>query len=473
MQRRIRATDDGATLVLVLVFVGVFGVLLAAVLNETSGGLKRTIVTRSFNEKVYAADAGIDAAIQTARLSDTLCPVTGSTGTLAPLTVNGKSVTVTCRTVSGSSLGAGGFALVTTDPTASSITTSGGGTKTIRGDIFASGLGNPSNFVVDHGRILEHNSTCSIGGAAPAATNWIPSIENGTAAGQTPVPPYSYACTGTSWNTVVPTVPSLGTPPLAHTALPDKVSGTCSIFRPGTYASGINLSASNYLSSGVYYFPTGQIYLKQKTLIGGAPASGDTNVNGDAACGSDADLTAAAAGKETIQGTGVTIVLGGDANLDVDNPGGRVEFFTRTGGGAGEGTQGVSLITVATTGGGWTASTRSLTQTVLLLGTGNTPAFSAHGLVYVPGHFIDFNATNDVTAQLVGGVVTGRLNLQSSASAGGLSVSLQSGPGRRRLELVSTASSPGERDIVSSAVIDIQNDSSRTIAINSWLTHGN
>lgn len=464
-----RHSDEGATLVLVLLFITVFGVLLAAVLSETSGGLERTLVTRSYDEKVYAADGGIDAAIQTLRVNDTLCPTTGSTGSLGPLNINGKQVSVTCRTLSGGSLGANGYALVTTDPSDLSLQTQSGGIKTIRGDVFATGLGNPTNLVIDHGRLLENTATCSAGSSAPSNLSWVPTVAGG------PVPPYGYTCTPSTWTSIVTSPPTLGTPPLPHGPLADKVknSGKCSVFRPGTYASGITLNESNYLASGTYYFPSGQIYLKQQTLIGGTPASGDTPINGDAACGSDSDLAASVAGKETIQGTGVTIVLGGDANILTDNPGGRIELFTRTGGGSGEGTPGVSLTTVPAGAAGWAVSTRSLTDAVLTVGTGNTPAFSAHGLVYAPGHFIDFNATNDVKAQLVGGVIVGRLMLQSSASAAGLGISLQSGPGRRRTEITSTASRSGERDIVSTAVVDIANDANRTPSIDSWLTHGN
>ena len=95
--RRVDLQDDeGATLVLVLVFLAVFGVLISLVLGQTDTSLKRTLVTRENEIKVYAADAGIEAGLVNLRNDDTAC---ATSGTLLSTTVSGKAVTVTCPAV--------------------------------------------------------------------------------------------------------------------------------------------------------------------------------------------------------------------------------------------------------------------------------------------------------------------------------------------------------------------------------------
>src|SRR4051812_8284605 len=151
--------DQGASLVIVLAFLAVFGVLVVLLLGQTTTSFGRTLVSRTYNEKSFAADAGVDAAITRLRADDTLCPKAGATGALTPLSVNSKTVTVTCRTISGSSAGAGGYALITTDPGGSSFDTQsgGGGEKRIIGSVYSSGFTNSVDVFVKNGFVREFN----------------------------------------------------------------------------------------------------------------------------------------------------------------------------------------------------------------------------------------------------------------------------------------------------------------------------
>lgn len=478
-----RARDDGgATLVLVLIFIGVFGLVGAALLGQTTSNFGRSIVTKAYQEKVYAADAGVDATITDLRADDTLCPKTGSTATLPTMTVNGKSVVRTCETLSGNSLGANGYALIATDGTVKSFETQsgGGGVKKIGGSVFVSRLADDIDVVVDKGSITEHTSatSCSTGADRPANLLFTPSLSGGSVvstAGSTPVPPYSYSCSSTVWSSIDPgktlptTLPTVHSSPLRDAAVGS--GGSCYVFRPGTYTSGITFGTHNYLGSGVYYFPSGDVRLKSQDVVAGAAASGDSNINGTTACATDADVpTGGSLGGDNPSGTGATIILGGNARLLIDNPGGVLEIYTRTGGAASEsGSQNVSVMTVPSgAAAGWTASTRTVSDPVVQVGTGSTPAFAAHGMLYMPSSMLDMNATNSSVAQLVGGVVAGRVLFQASASASGIGISIASGSGRRRIEVTSTASQAGGRTIVSKAVVDIANDSSRTVTLDSW-----
>lgn len=468
--------DDGATLVLVLAFLAIFGLLISALLSQTDTSLKRTLTTRQLDQKVYAADAGIDAGIVALRNDPTLCSGPGRTGTLPSPSVNGHATTVSCTGLSGSSLGARGYALITTDPTTSSLTTQSGGTKKVEGSVYASGLSDSVDLAVDKGDVLEARSA----GTCSGSTDKPGGLQVG------PAPPYAYRCTTTSWTSLVdaPALPS--SRPEDHlSAQPDLVVGSgasaCYVFRPGTYWNGIVFGPRNYFASGTYYFPgggatlpdgttapasAGELRLTSAALVAGAVSPGDAQINADGPCSGDGALAAVLPGSEPITGTGVTLVLGGDSRLVADNPGGQVEVHRRAGGGV----EGVSVLAVPSGAPSpWNPSTLTLTQPLLQVGTGNTPSLSVHGMVYAPGKLMDFNATNDVKAQLVGGVVIGRFQLQTSASTSGVGIRLLSGGGRRRVTVVSTAlGTGGSRDITSRAVVDIENDTARTASVVGW-----
>jgi len=453
-----------------------------AVLGQTTSNFGRSTVTKAYQQKVYAADAGVDATITALRADDSLCPQPGSATTLPTLAVNGKSVTRTCQTLSGNALGANGYALIATDGSVKSFETQsgGGGVKKISGNVFASRLADDVDVVVEKGSVQEHASgtSCASGTDRPTNLLFTPSLSGSTvvnAAGPTPVPPYSYSCTSTSWTSLDPgkTLPT--TVPTVHASpLRDAVSTTdssCYIFRPGTYTNGIAFGTHNYLGSGVYYFPSGDIRIKSQDVVAGSKAAGDSNINSTAACATDAEVpTGGSLGGDDPSGTGATIILGGTARLIVDNPSGQLEIFTRSGGGASEtGSQGVSVMSVPTgAASGWTPTVRSVSDPLVQVGTGSTPAFAAHGMIYLPSFMLDMNATNASVAQLVGGVVAGRVLFQASASASGIGISIASGAGRRRIEVTSTATETGARSIVSKAVIDIANDANRTVTVDSW-----
>ena len=457
--------DEGATLVLVLVFLAVFGVLISLVLGQTDTSLKRTLVTRENEIKVYAADAGIEAGLVNLRNDDTAC---ATSGTLLSTTVSGKAVTVTCQPVSGGLLGARGYALITTSPSDSLATQGGGGgVKKIQGKVFATSIDDAINLTVEGGAVAERRSasTCATNGDLPSGLV------------VTPSPPYRYSCTPDDWTALDP-APALGTAPALHASpTADRVITTggsaCHVFRPGTYSNGIVFGPRNYLTSGIYYFPTGIVKVQSQDVVAGAPASGDTQINDQAACATDAALAVTNPPLQRIQGTGAKIVLGGSARLLVDSPAGELEVYTRTGGPASEGTAGVSIYRVGTSppasSPAWVPSTVPLSVPLIQVGTGNTPDLAVHGLIYVPGGFTDFNATNAARAQLVGGIVTGRLLFQSSSGVSGLNISAGSGPGSRRVQLVSVATGNG-RPVTSRVVVDVQNDVGRTASVSSWLT---
>lgn len=100
--------ERGATLMLALAFLLLFSVVVAAVLVQTQTGLKTTSAVTSHDDKLYAADGGIDYGIQKVRTTASLCPdVASGQQSVGTIDLNGRTVTVTCKTLSGDN-GAGG-----------------------------------------------------------------------------------------------------------------------------------------------------------------------------------------------------------------------------------------------------------------------------------------------------------------------------------------------------------------------------
>ena len=90
-----RASDRGGVLVLVLVFVVVFGAVITGLLNYADSQLKVFQQFRTQRSQMYAAAGATDAAIQYLRYNKTR----GAFGTTCPtftLTINSVPATVTC-----------------------------------------------------------------------------------------------------------------------------------------------------------------------------------------------------------------------------------------------------------------------------------------------------------------------------------------------------------------------------------------
>ena len=85
--------EEGVSLVLALVFLSLFAIFVAALLSQVDTNIRVTEhLVRPANAQLYAADAGVDYAIQKLRTDPEFClgpPVT--------LQINGRTVSVTCE----------------------------------------------------------------------------------------------------------------------------------------------------------------------------------------------------------------------------------------------------------------------------------------------------------------------------------------------------------------------------------------
>jgi hypothetical protein len=419
--------EEGASLVLALAFLGLLGVFVASVLSFGAVSFQNTVVTRSHEDRLYAADGGIEWGVQQLA-GEGVCPAVtgafeGGVGTF-PTQLNGKSVTVECMTT----------AVDTTTETTGSTSPLIGNYSAIIGTggiQFVNDLAKQAPTFLFKGDVYSQGAI-TIGGTHRAEIDGSLQLET------QPCTPANVYPTGACTTAVPPnlpdptptvTIPSTAPPPQTVTLNGD----SCTILYPGKYGSGgrsMPTFAGNgryYLASGTYYFnDTGPLALKGE-IFGGEPASTDTKRLTSTPCANDADAHNAQT-SFTAVGKGVTFILGGDADFRTQsaNPGTRVELFTRESPESGA-TPGVTIWargdTQFTSGDAYNPRHGS--------GTGGAPIGSEHklasvvlhGLTYVPGYVVSLNkepinpAVNG-TSMFLGGLVAEKLLINIDGNNG-------------------------------------------------------
>lgn len=464
---RLRRDEAGASLVIVLVLISVFGLILSALLTEASASIQYTKTVDKRESKVYAADAGVSLAIQQVRQNNELCPEPGSTATVPLSTaINGQNVSVTCTGTTGSALGGRGFAIQVresstgTPGTLHSVSGSGAD-KIVKGPVFVDGTVDlQASVSVQRGRFYHKSSSCN---AASLPSNLTLETSLG----------YSYVCTSTA-PVALPTndPPPSGVPAAAPTATTD-ASG-CKTFYPGTYTTMPTLATDNYFVSGVYYFNfAGTLALDGKWVYGGVVGASETRVLDDTK--RTVPACAKVSNPSGYTGTGVKIILGNTAAFNLSK--GHMELFARQDASgvspAPSGTNGISIVAVPSSWTGWTPSTAG-TAVVDLSSNLNNSDLSLHGLIWARDQRVNLGSVNGAVAQALGGIVANYVDLQSSASAGdAFEVSVVAGdPDPRYVKLEATVSESGAKDVKSTAIIVLDNNIDTAPTIQSWRTRG-
>lgn len=222
-----RRDDDGAALLLALIFIGVVGALITALLPYAQAGISEASVARDVRSIQNAVDGGVEGAIGQARPillrpgGLTTCPDYAST---YPTTVAGKTTTtavhVTCT------LTAGGFSTGPDVPpyaiyaTNGDVVTSGNHTLSVDGGMFVNGNiatsgGSGTKYLVIGDAIVTSGHSCTAvtavpGPACPGTVPPTPSADYDSALGpdaasaQTtidslPKDPYGTCSAGTSY----------------------------------------------------------------------------------------------------------------------------------------------------------------------------------------------------------------------------------------------------------------------------------
>jgi Tfp pilus assembly protein PilX len=446
MIRRLRHRDEqGSALLIALAFLSLFGVFIAAILSQVSTNLRLTGTTRARADRLMAADGGLEYGVQKAR-AESACPgpaldVHELTSTLH---IDGRDVTVVCQVLAGAEASPASqqWSVITTTGL---VTTAGAAPRITGGDVWAGGtltVGS-SAIATTEADVIRAQADCS----------------GYTLAGLTIAVPDTSSCS----TAATPDVPHV--PPTAPTVVRDSstpatcmaTGATWRIWHPGIYnaSAGADIGPNVYMESGVYYFEDTNLIINSSTVIGGAAPSGETSVLG-AGCSTIGDTTAGAASRAS--GNGVTIVLGGTARVQVSSSA-RLELYSRAPAAA-DGTPGISIMTVPTTGSGYKAWSAASSLSTTPIGG----RVAIHGLVYSPNAPVTI--TTGFTAPLLGGVVASTLTI----IPGALGRQAVQASGRRTLLLTSVAAPAGtdESPAVQSAVVKVANDPTRTASVRSW-----
>lgn len=455
--------EEGAVLLLALIFMAIFGLTLGALLPQISTGLSNSAVVRDFDARTYVADSSLDFALQQLRWDTTLCPDVGSGTQTVPVPtvdarVSSSPVTVTCQTEAGSVNGTGGYAVVTTgSDTANSLQASAGGQKQIDGPVWTNGIdpGHVSKLEVSANmQVSAASEPCHSQGPGP-----LPSGSYGGPNALTLDAPYTISCFPAGTQAPTPTVTPPDKSQLAAvsnsggSALPSLNLGSCKVYSPGVYSAPPADANGVYLQSGVYWFDNVNWTINGSSVVGGEPGPGDAASLGPSgqACSSDVD--------PALTGRGVTIVLAGASSITLNS--GSLELFGRSGGASWEGTQGISIETAS----GWSGSGPALNIT-----SGSTVQAVVHGVIFAPNAPILLGATAAPVASAAGGVVAQSLTVSraSCSSCDGSMVSVHNGSGYRRMLVTATVKGQGgNRDVVATAVVDLSNDSSQSLTVES------
>jgi hypothetical protein len=457
--------DEGAVLVFVLIAVLALSVIIGATLTNADVNLTNTTVTKSIRDKTYAADGGVEWAIQRFRQDSSLCPNPSSPWS-GSTTLNGIAVNVTCAVTSGVASSVASWAIITTDTGALSLSTQSGGNalKVVNGPTYvAGGLTLQADLQVSGATLLEASPPCSgvpqpqghlVGGTQSACTTLpVPTVS-------TTLPCLQSCSAGQQF-----TMPARG-PGATYTL------GTCSVFLPGKY-TGLNLGTHNYFASGIYYFENaGTINVAGTDVFGGKPAASETTAVTQASpCATDAQVG-------VYDGTGVEWILGGSTAITVSNSANSsLELFSRVPGNSPngpEGTAGISIRTVpASAPAGYVASTVTGASFIFDSGGGSKPQVAIHGLVYVPQSSVNVAKTNTAVSVMLGGVVAYDVALQTSNSvADGNLVSVQTTATHRFLAVTAVAQGTGgTKNVTTRALIELGDDAARTVTVDSWVTN--
>lgn len=327
--RRLATEDSGTTLIIVLVFMVVVGLLLGAFLGKAETVTSSGIALRDRSQQQYALDAGAERALQLLRsdVADAttagpaskcinaaggVSDITAESGGLA---VNGHLIRYTCQTLAGSTIDPNSgsptnFAIVLTSTSANALTTQSGqatgqsstcanpagslkigGSIYIRGDETDSGV--TKRVIVCGGDIVR------FAGTNPLAPECTPA-ELAALTRLVRDPLFLKACTEQTVMQAVPTVVLPTAPtvdfaadvaPLGRPLYVDIPSGTdmCRVFYPGLYRTPPDLLTNshdgNYFVSGLYYFEfSGNDVLhieSNTTVVAGDPAKSPSGVGAD------------------------------------------------------------------------------------------------------------------------------------------------------------------------------------------------
>ncbi len=466
-QRQRNRADRGSVLPIVLVVVVVLGAVVVATAKYATSTLKYGQTVEGRADRLSAAEGGMRDIID--RIGNAQLPLCATAAGVGGVDVNlpdisGAQVTVRCQQVGGQLADITSWAVVVTGaggvPDGQGLTTQSGGTKIFGGSTYVARpqlLGLQKDLRIEQGDLWYTDASCSAGGDYQGGATGHLVFDSPIRGRWCTNRPWQYTVgqpSGLFGMPAVPTLPTNLNPPYQD------FSG-CRVFSPGRYTTAPNWlteshGGANYLKSGDYVFAipgSGTIALDHATVTAGREGvGGDEQQIDNPLCDAQRDADTA---------TGATLYLDGNTHIDISGQS-SLEILRRQ-----QGDNVVSIQTLPT-------HTANYTTAALSTKSGNTSQMAIHGMIWTPNAGLELgNVTNTVVAQILGGAVVARIDVDSSASADGLLIRVQGAPSSDKWALTSTATEHGAvtRVRVIAQVRHSSTDAGQTVwevAQNSW-----
>lgn len=475
-----RRDDKGSVLVLVLVVSVVLSLVVVGIARYVSADLRYASVVEDRADALASAEGGLEYAVEKIR-RDYPCSGSGTdVFTDLPDQTNGTTLSITCSPVgAGFNAFTSWAAVVTGEGVATDhLRITGGGDKTIGGRMYMTdprlmNISGGSPTPGSGGVLLKNGDLFYDGSADDCATTYdVTDLDERFFL--TPPPPKTpgtMICWREPWYNVVsePPIPDLSVLPLIDQSDPVGMpywteNDGCRVFEPGHYTAALDLDASNYFNSGVYYFDDVAIEIDSADITVGYPA----NVNYVEVLEDDSNnpiCPTARAADGFAGGAGATWYLGGTSYIEWQDHS-RLEMLPMA---QNDGTRNHFVSIHVLGAGSINPSDLGGTDEILGIGPGANKEAVFQGRVWAPYQRVNFeNVAGGADGQLLGGVVAASLWGDSNPSTGGFKIQVDTSPADYRLLVESTATKNGV-EVTVRAVVEYRADEdfNNRVAVNS------
>jgi len=459
-----RRADRGAILPITLIVVVVLGAIVLAMANYASATLSYGQVSEARANRLAAAQAAMDDAIERLELKRSLCSTTAGAAA-QPINldfpaINGAQALVTCQIIGGEVPPADGWAIVVTGEglTGPGLQTNAGGRPKIEGPVYVFNHNTVSlskKTTMVKGDLWHEDDACS--GGSPTGGD-VAFKRSNVAISNLVFDPTTRGtyCTNRSWKelfAVAPPTSHVSAIPLALPPVEDgPAGGKCKLFYPGRYTTAPVLADNNYFRSGDYVFDNvGVLRVKgQHVTFGNIPASDDFAY--PLLEENDTATTCLGERQADPNKTGATVYLGGNSRILAEANAG-FEVSRRQ-----QGQYWVSL-----------QALDSVPKGTLLIESdpGGTKDIALNGLVYAPYSHVSFGTVSaKKDAAIRGGAVVASFEGTISQAGDGFLIKVPTSDQSIKVLLESTATD--SRSSTSVSVIADWRPTTGALAVNSW-----
>lgn len=489
-----RSTQQGTSLVMILVFITSIGLLGSALASYQLTLNRQSFATRRIQVRETATNAAVEWVVNGLRSGqDALCH---GAVTSDVITITGREVSVSCRPLDRRDGWRNSFALYlnrTGDESSNVVRIRGALGKdpdqaTVIGPIY-NGASDPdakAGWAMEAplrvaGDIVVPDGS---GDCASPATTRVPDgvialydnakvcatpLERVTPAAVPPPCEVREAC-------LDPEPVNLDT-----SGKPTKLVPACRVFSPGYYSRPPSLAATNYFRPGVYAFEMKGEWRVSSAVRGGDPAPASDTADEEPVLSS---VPRCAGAPEPASPSGVVFVLGVYARINVRDTG-RLELFTHTV----DGTELPGIVAGGLPGvTEWAQrNERPLADDIVTVGD-SEPEFALHGGVFAPEHGISLTGRGEVLATIRNTVVVGRFDLTATDTVRepGAGFGIVVPTGTSKSYVIRARSCPGSRDritrdactapppppveqeLCSTASVVVYDDAKRTVRVQSF-----